>query len=143
VVGGKDLIDAFLTFKSNIDSGVFMAVQRTAARGLRHPAAAAFHKDRTILFRGRRDRIAAVLTDLRYRFQLPRGSYYFWVRVPDSYDSSVTFCADLLDKIGLVVTPGVGYGPSGEKFFRISMTAPDPRIDEGMARLRQFSKEAL
>lgn len=142
VVGGKDLIDAFLTFKSNVDSGVFMAVQRTAVRALHHPAAPSFHKERTMLFRSRRDRIAAVLNDLGYRFQLPRGSYYFWVHIPESYDSSVQFCADLLDKMGLVVTPGVGYGPSGERFFRISMTAPDNRIDEGMARLRQFSKEA-
>lgn len=143
VVGGKDLIDAFLTFKSNVDSGVFMAVQRTAARALLHPAAPAFHKARTTLFRARRDRIAGVLNDLGYRFQLPRGSYYFWVHIPESYNSSVQFCADLLDKIGLVVTPGVGYGPSGEKFFRISMTAPDARIDEGMARLKLFSKDSL
>jgi LL-diaminopimelate aminotransferase len=83
------------------------------------------------------------LNDLGYRFQLPRGSYYFWVHIPESYNSSVQFCADLLDKIGLVVTPGVGYGPSGEKFFRISMTAPDARIDEGMARLKLFSKDSL
>jgi LL-diaminopimelate aminotransferase len=47
----------------------------------------------------------------------------------------------LLDKKGLVVTPGVGYGPSGERFFRISMTAPDDRIDEGLKRLEEFSKE--
>jgi len=141
VVGGKELIDAFLTLKSNFDSGVFMAVQRAAARGLNHPRALAFGKERTNLFKGRRDRIAAVLEELGYRFQLPRGSYYFWVHIPDSYESSVQFCAELLEKIGLVVTPGVGYGPSGERFFRISMTAPDDRINGGMERLTRFTKD--
>ncbi len=138
VVGGKQLIDAFLTLKSNFDSGVFMAIQRVAARALVHAEAPAFHRERTTLFKARRDKIAAALTEMDYKFQLPRASYYFWVRIPDSYKSSVAFCADLLEEQGLVVTPGVGYGPSGEKYFRISMTSPDERIDEGMKRIRQF-----
>jgi LL-diaminopimelate aminotransferase len=138
VVGGKELINAFLTLKSNFDSGVFMAIQRVAARALGHPQVESFFRERTALFKSRRDRIAAVLAELGYRFQLPRASYYFWVRIPESYKSSVEFCADLLEKKGLVVTPGVGYGPSGEAFFRISMTAPDERIDEGLKRLREF-----
>lgn len=143
VVGGKALIDAFLTLKSNFDSGVFMAVQRTAVRALAHPDALAFHAERTMLFKNRRNRIAAVLTELGFTFQLPRASYYFWVQIPGSYQSSVQFCADLLEKIGLSVTPGVGYGPSGERYFRISMTAPDQRIDEGLQRLRAFVKERI
>lgn len=138
VVGGKELIDAFLTLKSNFDSGVFMAIQRVAARALGHPQAPVFNSERTALFKDRRDKIASALTALGYRFQLPRASYYFWVRIPDSYKSSVEFCADLLEQKGLVVTPGVGYGPSGEKFFRLSMTSPDERIEEGMKRLKEF-----
>jgi LL-diaminopimelate aminotransferase len=139
VVGGGHLIDAFLTLKSNFDSGVFMAIQRAAARALSHPQTLAFNRERTKLFKDRRDRIAAALRAARFRFQLPLASYYFWVRVPENYDSSVTFCADLLEKKGLVVTPGVGYGPSGERYFRISMTAPDERIDQGMQRLQEFA----
>jgi len=140
VVGSERLIQAFLTLKSNFDSGVFMAVQRAAARALGHPDAARFNLERTALFKKRRDFIAAALRDLGFRFQLPRASYYFWVRVPDERRSSVEFCADLLEKQGLMVTPGVGYGPSGEAFFRISMTSPDEKIEKGMQRLRQFMK---
>ncbi len=140
VTGGKALIGALLTLKSNFDSGVFMAIQRTAARALSHPAAAAFHKERTALFKGRRDRIARALRDMGFRFLLPRAGYYFWVRIPDVYTSAVQFCADLLDKQGLIVTPGVGYGPSGEGYFRVSMTSPDERIDAGMNRLREFMR---
>jgi LL-diaminopimelate aminotransferase len=143
VTGGKELIDAFLTLKSNFDSGVFMAIQRVAARALEHPDAPAFFGERTALFKRRRDRIAGSLANLGYKFQLPRASYYFWVHIPEPYTSSVAFCADLLDKQGLIVTPGVGYGPSGESFFRLSMTSPDERIDEAMERFRVFSKEYL
>ena len=141
VTGGKQLIDAFLTLKSNFDSGVFMAIQRTAARALEHSEVKAFNKERTALFKKRRDRIAKALEGMGFKFQLPRASYYFWVHIPQSYASSVEFCADLLEKKGLVVTPGVGYGPSGENFFRISMTSPDERIEQGMERLRDFMKE--
>jgi LL-diaminopimelate aminotransferase len=93
------------------------------------------------LFKKRRDRIAAALTELGFRFNVPRASYYFWVHIPAAYESSVGFCADLLERQGLVVTPGVGYGPSGEDFFRISMTAPDSRIEEAMVRLKEFMKD--
>jgi len=141
VTGGKNLIDAFLTLKSNFDSGVFMAIQRAAARALSHPRAEFFKKERTALFKKRRDRIAAVLDDLGFRFKLPRASYYFWVQIPNSFQSSVEFCADLLEEKGLVVTPGVGYGPSGESFFRVSMTSPDEKIGQGLKRLEEFVKE--
>jgi LL-diaminopimelate aminotransferase len=140
VTGGKALIEAFLTLKSNFDSGVFMAIQRAAARALNHPDAAAFHNQRTALFKSRRDRMAAALRAMNFRFQLPRASYYFWVRIPESYTSTVAFCADLLDRQGLVVTPGIGYGPSGEGYFRVSMTAPDEIIDAGMNRLKEFMR---
>ncbi len=143
VTGGKELIDAFLTLKSNFDSGVFMAVQRTAARALHHPEVEKFYRERTELFRHRRTIVADALTEAGFKFNLPRASYYFWVHIPPKYASSVDFCADLLEQKGLVVTPGVGYGPSGENYFRISMTSPDERIQRGMDRLKAFSKENL
>jgi LL-diaminopimelate aminotransferase len=110
---------------------------------LEQPAATAFSVERTALFKKRRDRIAKRLEDLGFKFQLPRASYYFWVHIPEPYTSSVEFCADLLEKQGLVVTPGIGYGPSGETFFRVSMTAPDATIDQGLERLRRFMKENI
>lgn len=140
VVGGRELIQAFLTLKSNFDSGVFMAIQRAASRALNHPEAERFNQERTEIFRVRREIIASALNDIGFRYQLPRASYYFWVHIPKNYSSSVEFCADLLEKQGLVVTPGVGYGPSGEDFFRISMTSPNSRIEDGMKRLQEFMK---
>ena len=143
VVGGKELIDAFLTLKSNFDSGVFMAVQRTAARALSHPNVLAFNQERTSLFKSRRDRIGTALESAGFSFQNPRAGYYFWVKVPAQYTSSIDFCADVLETKGVSLTPGVGYGPNGEGYFRITMTAPDKRIDEAMERLKEFAKEKL
>lgn len=140
VVGGKDLIQAFLTLKSNFDSGVFMAIQRAASRALNHPEAERFNQERTDIFRIRREIIATALDRIGFKYQMPRASYYFWVHIPQAYASSVEFCADLLEKQGLVVTPGVGYGPSGEAFFRISMTSPNSKIEDGMRRLQEFMK---
>jgi LL-diaminopimelate aminotransferase len=140
IVGSKSLIDAVLTLKSNFDSGVFMAIQRAAARALGHPDAPLFNDRRTQLFKVRRNLIASALEDMGFRFKLPRASYYFWVRIPENYSSSVAFCADLLERQGLIVTPGVGYGPSGEAYFRISMTAEDNKIRQGMDRLTKFVK---
>ncbi|MFH0959411.1 MAG: aminotransferase class I/II-fold pyridoxal phosphate-dependent enzyme [Pseudomonadota bacterium] len=140
IVGSKALIDAVLTLKSNFDSGVFMAIQRAAARALGHPDAPLFNERRAQIFKVRRDIIASALEEIRFRFKLPRATYYFWVRIPEHYSSSIAFCADLLEQQGLIVTPGVGYGPSGEAYFRISMTADDSRIIQGMDRLRNFVK---
>ncbi|MGB9616065.1 MAG: LL-diaminopimelate aminotransferase [Desulfomonilaceae bacterium] len=140
VVGGKNLIQALLTLKSNFDSGVFMAIQRTAARALLHPLAPVFCQERTTLFKRRRDKIAASLETMGFRFMVPRAGYYFWVRIPPQFNSSVVFCAELLEKTGVVVTPGVGYGPSGEHYFRISMTAPDERIDDALHRMELFMR---
>ena len=140
VVGSKELIQAFLTLKSNFDSGVFMAIQRAASRALNHPEAGKFNEERTQIFRVRREIISSALDRIGLKYQLPRASYYFWVHIPKSHASSVEFCADLLERQGLVVTPGVGYGPSGEDFFRISMTSPNTRIEDGMKRLEAFMK---
>ncbi len=140
VAGSKELIQAFLTLKSNFDSGVFMAIQRAASRALNHPEAGKFNEERTQIFRVRREIISSALDRIGLKYQLPRASYYFWVHIPKSHASSVEFCADLLERQGLVVTPGVGYGPSGEDFFRISMTSPNTRIEDGMKRLEAFMK---
>jgi LL-diaminopimelate aminotransferase len=140
IVGSKALINAALTLKSNFDSGVFMAIQRAAARALGHPDAPLFNERRTQLFKLRREIISSALKEMGFRFKLPRASYYFWVHIPENYSSSVAFCADLLENQGLIVTPGIGYGPSGEAYFRISMTADDSKIKQGMERLKYFVK---
>jgi LL-diaminopimelate aminotransferase len=67
--------------------------------------------------------------------QPPRASLYVWARVPEGY-TSMDFAARLLDDVGVVVTPGVGYGAAGEGYVRLSLTIPDDRLEEGVRRLR-------
>jgi LL-diaminopimelate aminotransferase len=68
---------------------------------------------------------------------LPRATFYLWARVPAGYDS-IGFAAHVLDEVGVNVTPGVGFGPSGEGYFRVSVTAPDARVEEACERLRSL-----
>ena len=93
VTGGKDLVNAFLTLKSNFDSGVFMAIQRVAARArAATPTRPAFSRERTTLFKKRRDRDRRGAHQNWLRVPASRASYYFWVHIPEPYTSSVAFC---------------------------------------------------
>jgi LL-diaminopimelate aminotransferase len=66
----------------------------------------------------------------------PRGTIYIWAPVPAEFSSSAEYCAHVLDRTGVVVSPGAAYGPSGEGFFRISLTTPEERLREAVERLR-------
>ncbi|HLA18765.1 MAG TPA: aminotransferase class I/II-fold pyridoxal phosphate-dependent enzyme, partial [Dehalococcoidia bacterium] len=66
----------------------------------------------------------------------PKASLYVWARVPEG-TTSVEFATRLLDEAGVVVTPGIGYGPSGEGYVRLSLTTPDERLEEGVRRLEK------
>ena len=70
-------------------------------------------------------------------FRSPKASFYVWAGIPTD-EKSIPFCARLLDETAVVVTPGVGYGPNGEGYIRISLTAPDARIEEAMQRLENW-----
>jgi LL-diaminopimelate aminotransferase len=131
-VGGARIIDSMLKVKTNLDSGVFTAVQEAAVTALTSSQECVEESRR--IFAGRRARVAAMLERKGFRFRMPEGSFYFWVRVPEGF-TSARFCMEVLNKCGVVVTPGTGFGNCGEGYFRISMTAPDNRLDEALERI--------
>jgi LL-diaminopimelate aminotransferase len=131
-VSGAPNIDAMLKVKTNLDSGVFNAVQDAAITALTSEQTCV--EQSRAIFRARRDRVAIALDRLGFKYRMPDGSFYFWVRVPDGRSSS-SFCMDLLNQCGVVVTPGTGFGIHGEGYFRISLTTPDRRIDEALERI--------
>ncbi|MBI5529064.1 MAG: LL-diaminopimelate aminotransferase [Deltaproteobacteria bacterium] len=134
-VGGAAVIDAMLKVKTNLDSGVFGAVQDAAVAALSGDQSCV---ERTrAIFAARRQRVAQALTRMGFRFRTPEGAFYFWVRVPEGR-TSAQFCMQMLEKAGVVVTPGTGFGPSGEGYFRISLTCPDDRLDEALGRMQKF-----
>src|SRR5665811_1176162 len=82
-----------------------------------------------------RDTLADALTSIGVEVPKLKGTIYMWIPVPQGYTSE-GFATHVLEKAGVVVTPGNGYGPAGEGFVRIPLTAPDERIQEAVARIR-------
>jgi LL-diaminopimelate aminotransferase len=135
-VGNAKIIDALMRVKSNLDSGVPQAIQRMAIAAFEGPQDAIAEHNR--IYQRRRDRLVAALTKLGLRLRPPRASLYLWARVPEGM-TSVQFATRLLDDAGVVVTPGIGYGPSGEGYVRLSITIPDDRLEEGVRRMEAIA----
>lgn len=134
VVGNKEAVQALSRLKSNLDSGVFQAVQYAAVAALEGPQEGVVKlRD---LYQKRRDVVVKTLNDLGWDLDKPQATFYIWAPVPKGY-TSVSFAELVLDKTGVVVTPGNGYGEWGEGYFRISLTLPLPRLEEAMSRIRE------
>lgn len=133
-VGNADVIEAYWRLKTNMDSGMFQALQRTAAVALNGPQQCV--RDMCAVYQRRRDLVVGTLKEIGIEVTPPKGTIYIWVPVPEGY-TSASFADMVLDKCAVVVPPGSGYGPSGEGFVRISLTAPDERIAEALDRIRE------
>lgn len=132
-VGNAEAIEALATVKTNIDSGIFDAVQRAAVAALRGPRESL--DEARAIYAKRRDTVVAAFKELGWDLEPPKGSFYVWIPTRDG-TSSAEFAALLLDRAGVVVAPGVGYGANGEGYVRISTTLSDDRLAEAMERVR-------
>jgi LL-diaminopimelate aminotransferase len=136
VSGNPDAIEAIKRLKTNIDSGVFDAVQRAGIAALQGPQEPL--RETIERYRHRRDLLCDGLKSMGVAVDPPKGSIYVWVPVPDGHTSE-SFTTFLLDEADIVVAPGNGYGPSGEGFVRFSLTVGDDRLEEGVERLRRIA----
>jgi LL-diaminopimelate aminotransferase len=134
-VGNAQMIDALRRIKSNLDSGIPQAIQYAAIEALRGSQDCIEEHNR--IYQRRRDLMVKVLTEMGLKVSSPKASLYIWAGIPRGY-SSAEFATRLLDETGVVVTPGTGYGKCGEGYIRISLTVPDDRIEEGLARLSSW-----
>ena len=133
VVGNPDAIAALAKVKTNIDSGIFDAVQRAAVVALTGPQD---HVEGIrSLYQKRRDLVVGALAEAGIDAPPPLGSIYVWVPTPGGA-KAVEFAEELLDKAGVVVAPGTGYGERGEGYVRISLTVSDSLLEEAMRRVR-------
>jgi LL-diaminopimelate aminotransferase len=139
VVGNALMVEALLRVKSNLDSGIPQAIQYAAIEALRGSQECIAEHNR--IYQRRRDAVMAVLREIGLSATPPKASLYIWARVPPGY-TSLEFAARLLDKAGIVVTPGVGYGKNGEGYIRFSLTVPDEHLERGLARLRSWHSSA-
>jgi len=123
--------------KDNIDNGTLRAVQFAAAKAL--SVAEEVTGQVNAVYQRRRDRVVDALRAAGWPVDPPRATIYVWAPVPDKYaGSSAAFASDLLERAGVVVTPGLGYGEWGEGYYRISLTYPDEVLDEALGRIRDI-----
>jgi len=132
--GRSDVIEALGRIKSNIDSGAFQAVQHAAIAGLTGDMSVV-EKNREI-YRERRDVVIEGLNKMGWNLAPSKGTFYIWAPVPKGYSSS-EFAEFVLEKAGVIITPGIGYGKYGEGYFRISLTVDKERAKEALDRMAQ------
>jgi LL-diaminopimelate aminotransferase len=135
VCGRADLVALIGQLKTNIDSGIFQAVQWAAIEALNGGDQET--RAANEVYARRHQLVADTLNDLGWNIKPPRATFYVWAPVPKGYDS-IGFASHVLDEVGVNITPGVGFGAHGEGYFRLSVTAPDARLEEAMARLRKL-----
>ncbi len=131
-VGNAKMIDALFRFKSNLDSGIPQAIQVAAIDALTGKQDEIDARNK--VYQRRRDKLVNALEEIGLKVTKPKAGFYIWARIPEGY-TSVQYAAELLDKIAVAVTPGIGYGKSGEGYVRLSITQPERRFNEGVSRL--------
>ena len=136
-VARPELIAALAAVKGNLDSGVVSAIQAMAIEAFRAPAEMTDSIRR--LYQARRDLFVPGLQALGFDVRLPKASFYVWVKVPKG-KKSAAFCTELLEKAGIVATPGNGFGAAGEGYFRMTLTAPEERLKLALDRLAKLKR---
>ena len=138
IVGNADAIAAYWKLKTNIDSGLFEAVQLAGIAAL-SPDADGDVKEMNALYTRRRDLVVDALEKIGVDVTPPKGTIYIWAPVPTGFDSAAAYCEHVLEEAAVVISPGGAYGPNGEGFFRISLTTPDDRLLEAVERLGRLA----
>jgi LL-diaminopimelate aminotransferase len=134
LVGNISAVKALRTVKENIDNGSLRAVQFAASKAL--SMAEEIIPPLNAIYQRRRDMVVEALNQNGWSLNKPKATIYVWAPVPEKYNgSSAAFAMTLLEKTGVVVTPGLGYGQWGEGFFRISLTYPDKVLKEALSRI--------
>jgi LL-diaminopimelate aminotransferase len=132
VVGNEDVVSAYWQLKTNIDSGMFEALQEAAAAALLSDQSSV--AEMCAIYQRRRDVLVGALQRIGLRVDPPKGAIYVWARVPDG-ETSASFTEKVLEEAAVVISPGAAYGPSGEGFVRMSLTVPDDRLNEAADRI--------
>jgi LL-diaminopimelate aminotransferase len=137
IVGNAEAIAQYWRLKSNIDSGLFEAIQIAGAAALA-PEVDADVREMNAVYERRRDLVCDALAQAGVQITPPRGTIYVWAPVPPGFASAAAYCEHVLEEVAVVISPGGAYGPNGEGFFRIALTTPDDRLLEAVDRLSRL-----
>jgi len=135
IVGNAEAIGQYWRLKSNVDSGLFEAIQLAGVAALA-PERDADVKAMNEVYTRRRDLVCDALRAAGVEVTPPKGTIYIWAPVPEGFGTAAAYCEHVLERVAVVISPGGAYGASGEGFFRISLTTPDDRLLEAVERLR-------
>ena len=131
--GNADVVAGLLKVKSNLDSGVFQALQHAGIEALTADLSS-WRRDLIALYTKRRDILCDGLNAVGWRVDKPKASFYVWARLPEGI-TSADAATDLLEHGGVVAIPGTGYGDAGEGYVRMSLTLPTDRVEEAVRRI--------
>jgi LL-diaminopimelate aminotransferase len=136
VCGNQDAIGAIGKIKTNIDSGIFQAIQEAGIEALQGDQGPV--EELRKIYQSRRDLACGYLSKSGFSFMVPKATFYLWVRTPEGL-SSAQFVGRILQETGVVLTPGNGFGVNGEGYFRISLTVNEDRLQEALDRIGAVS----
>lgn len=135
LIGREDVVAAFRKLRSQIDFGMFLPLQKAAVAALDGPQDMV--KEQCAKYQARRDALCGGLRDIGWKVADSKGSMFVWAPIPESYQSSMAFCRDLMEKAGVIVTPGVSFGPLGEGYVRFALVLPPEEIAKAIQAVRE------
>lgn len=132
VAGSAELIKGLAQIKDSMDSGAFQAIQEAAIAALNSPQSCV--EEMKTLYKKRRDVFVDLLRNTGWHAPSPPATFYIWAHTPKGFTSTET-AGRILDEAGVVCTPGVGFGPSGEGYVRFALTVEEPRLRQAVERI--------
>lgn len=138
VCGNSEAVKMFGKLKSSIDSGIFKAFQKAGAEILNSAEGDEYIKKSNLMYKNHQTLFVNGLKELGWKnFNIPDATFYLWLPIPPRYKNAVDFADDLLQKSGIVVVPGDGFGEYGKGFVRVSIVCPEEQIHEVFRRMKE------
>jgi LL-diaminopimelate aminotransferase len=134
-VGNKEVIKNLKVLKSNIDYGVFIPIQRAAIAALEGPQDSV--KETALRYQKRRDVLVEGLNDIGWQMEKPPGTMFVWAPIPEGYRDSMEFTMDLLEKTGVVVTPGTAFGDNGKRYVRMALVQSEEKLQSAIYSIKE------
>ncbi|MEE0955104.1 MAG: aminotransferase class I/II-fold pyridoxal phosphate-dependent enzyme [Eubacterium sp.] len=134
LVGRSDVVQAFRKLHTQVDFGMFLPVQEAAIAALTGPLDSV--KEQCGKYQERRDALCGGLRSIGWDAQDSHGSMFVWSPIPPKYKSSMDFCMDLIEKAGVICTPGISFGPLGEGYVRFALVLPPEKIREAVKAVK-------
>ena len=134
LIGQPEVIAALKKLRSQIDFGMFLPIQKAAIAALEGPLDSV--KEQCIQYQARRDALCDGLASIGWEKPNGKGTMFVWARIPGGRTDSMAFCMELMEKAGVIVTPGASFGPHGEGYVRFALVLPPEKIKEAVEAIR-------